>query len=125
MIPFLNAALSASTGKVSIRAGDTPHAGAVILGGQAYGSNLIYGTTTAVDVADTPIGGVLCNSDGIVRTYDATVAVPSGAVVSGGIAITSSGQLCYTTGAPTAASTFLGGMAVRNDGAVHATLIAP
>ncbi len=123
MISFLPAAISA--GRVLIQGGDTPHTGATIIGGQAYGAARIYGTATAADPTDTFIGGAAYTSDGILRTYDATASVPAFSTVCGGIAITNTGQMCLTTGLVTSAATYYGGLAVRLDGAVYATVIAP
>lgn len=115
MMPALVAAI-ASDGSLTIDAG-TPASSDFWSGPQRYGAAAIFGTMVAVDAADTRVEGLRYTSDGVLRLYDATDALPSGTTTLGGVAITSDGQLCVTHDA-VASATFVGAMAVRNDGAV-------
>ena len=78
--------------------GATAVSGFTSLNGAAYdqGTQRLFVTTEAVAAADPYIGGFRYRSDGALRVYDATAAVPAGANTNQGIALTSDGQLCYT-----------------------------
>lgn len=96
--------------------------GTTWIGPQAYNSASPLGDTAAVDAADTRAGGVRYTTGGAIRLVDATAGLPAGAVNIGGFAISTSGQLCYTTDAPTASSVKIGGVAVTQDGRVHSVI---
>lgn len=117
-MPFLPSVLD-SDGVVSILANGTT--GTSWIGPQAYTSAAAIGSTAAVDAADAYSGGVAYSSGGAVRLVDATAGVPAGAVTLGGFAV-SAGALCYTSGAPDASSVRIAGVAVTQDGRVHATV---
>ena len=78
--------------------GATAVSDASTLNGAAYheAAQALFVTTEAVAAADPYIGGFRYRSDGALRVYDATAAVPAGASTNQGIAMTSDGQLCYT-----------------------------
>lgn len=118
MIPFLPSTLNAD-GVVTILANGT--AGASWIGAQAYTSASPIGSAAAVDAADTRSGGVAYTSGGGVRLVDATAGLPAGSVNIGGFAV-SAGALCYTTDAPDSSSVRIAGVAVKQDGRVHATV---
>lgn len=92
------------------------------IGPLGYAANAPLGTTDAVDAADTFANGVRFTGDGILRLYDATAGLPAGSVAQGGMAISSDGQLCITTDAVDADTQYIGGVAVTQDGRVHATI---
>jgi hypothetical protein len=92
------------------------------IGVQSYSSNQPMGTTAAVDPTDTYSLGARYDNTGTIRLYDATSALPAGAVFIGGIAFSSTGQLCYTTASPSGTSVFIGGVAVKQNGVVHAVV---
>lgn len=95
--------------------------GTTWIGTQAYAGDSPLANTGAVAAADTYSGGVAYTAAGEVRLVDATAGVPAGTVTVNGFAV-SAGALCYTTDAPGAGSTRLGGVAVTADGRVHAAV---
>lgn len=92
------------------------------IGPLGYAANAPLGTTDAVDAADTFANGVRFTGDGRLRLYDATGGLPAGATVQGGMAVSATGQLCITTDAVDASTKYIGGVAVTQDGRVHATV---
>ena len=78
-----------------------PDAAAAIIAGQAYVTNgtadAVYFTTDAVAASDGIVGGFRYTTAGALRAYDATAGVPAGSSVNQGIAMTSDGQVCYST----------------------------
>lgn len=120
MIPFLPHTLDAD-GTANILADGT--AATSWIGAQGYTDEQPIGTTDAVDAADAFSAGVRYTSGGAVRLHDATAGLPAGAVqVGGGFAVSSDGQLCFTSDAVASDSTLIGGVAVTPDGRVHATV---
>ena len=113
-----------TNGAVPFLMGDTI-ASEVYAGAQGYTATFPRGTTTAVATTDVYNGGARYTQGGILRLYDATAALPSGYVNVGGMAFSSTGQLCYTTAAPDSSSQFIGGVACKQDGTVHASPITP
>lgn len=104
----------AATGVVTF----SSNAPAVVNGCQGYEAAKPCGTT-GTNAADVVAGCFRYTNAGVLRTVDATAGLPAGAVVVGGFAVSSTGHLCTTTDAITAASRFLGGVAVNASGAVH------
>ena len=110
--------------------GTTAASSPAVVNGAAYhptyqsleGVSALYVTTEAVAASDAYIGGFRYRSDGALRVYDATSAVPAGANTNQGIALTSDGQLCYTTGNTTAFA--LNGVAVDTERRVYAAPLA-
>ena len=110
--------------------GATAAVAPAVVNGAAYhptysspdGISALYVTTEAVAAADAYIGGFRYRNDGALRVYDATSAVPAGANTNQGIALTNSGQLCYTTGNTTSFS--LNGVAVDSSRRVYAAPLA-
>ena len=110
--------------------GTTAASSPAVVNGAAYhptysspdGISALYVTTEAVAAADAYIGGFRYRSDGALRVYDATSAVPAGSNTNQGIALTSDGQLCYTTGNTTAFA--LNGVAVDTERRVYAAPLA-
>ena len=92
------------------------------VGPLGYAANAPLGTTDAVAGTDIVVNGVKFTQAGRLRLVDATVSLPAGFVVQGGMAVSSDGQLCISTDVPAADCEFIGGVAVRQDGAVHATI---
>lgn len=92
-----------------------------INGSQGYAGNQVVGTLDSVDAADPYMNGARYRNDGALRLYDATSALPSGVYYDNGIAFTSSGQMCITQDAMSN-PIYINGMAVRQDGAVYATV---
>ena len=86
------------------------------------GISALYVTTEAIAASDTSIGGFRYRKDGVLRVYDATAAVPAGSNTNQGIALTSDGQLCYTTGNTTSFN--LNGVAVDSSRRVYAAPLA-
>ena len=80
-----------------------PDADAGIIAGQAYVGNgtadAVYLTTDAVAAADGFVGGFRYTTAGALRAYDATAGLPAGTSTNQGIAMTSDGQVCYSTAA--------------------------
>ena len=97
----------------------TDAAADVVSGAQGYSGGFVCGTFEAVADSDVFTNAARYTEGGAIRLYDATSAVPSGAVVSGGCAYTEDGQLCVTSEDVPAGASFLGGVAVRSDGAVY------
>lgn len=122
MIPFPATSLL-STGAVPFLMGDDIGTDQVN-GCQGYTLGMPRGTLSVVAAADERMGAARYAAGGILRLYDATSALPAGAVSVGGLAMSSTGQLCITTDAVSGA-TFIGGMAVRSDGAVFASDMSP
>jgi hypothetical protein len=89
------------------------------LGSQGYYDGVLRGTFTVVAASDMFSGGMRYTQAGIMRLYDATAGLPVGSVTLGGFAVSVTGQLCVTTDAITAASKFIEGVAVQQDGTVH------
>ena len=110
--------------------GATAAVAPAVVNGAAYhptysspdGISALYVTTEAVDSADQSIGGFRYRKDGVLRVYDATSAVPAGSNTNQGIALTSDGQLCYTTGNTTSFN--LNGVAVDSSRRVYAAPLA-
>ncbi len=121
MLPFLE---KLSNGAVPMMLGDAIAAD-VVVSCQGYTAGCARGTFTVVAGSDTRGSAVRWTAAGILRLYDATAALPAGAITVDGVAVSSTGQLCVTTGAPASDATFLMGMAVRNDGAVHISDMTP
>lgn len=117
MNPFLPATLNSDGAVPFMFVEQTPDA---YIGPQAYYDGMPLATDDAVEAADVQQNGMRFKADGTLRAYDATDALPSGASVADGFAYTSDGQLCYTLEEPSAATVYIGGVAVREDGAVHA-----
>lgn len=113
-----------STGAVGFMLGDSIAVDSVI-GKLGYTAGFARGTTTAVNAADTRANGLRYTASGILRLYDATAGLPAGSVTLGGFAVSTDGQLCYTTAAPDASSVFLGGVAVTQNGRVHLSDLSP
>lgn len=103
-----------STGTVTFSANPP----GVVQGLQGYEAGKPCGTT-GTNAADIVAGGFRYTNAGVLRTVDATAGLPAGAVVIGGFAVANTGHLCTTTDAITAASRFLGGVAVNASGSVH------
>lgn len=104
--------------------GTTTVSGAATLNGAAYDPEFdaLYVTTEAVAASDAFIGGFRYRSDGALRVVDATAGVPAGSNTNQGIALSSDGQLCYTT---TPGTTFnLNGVAVDTERRVYAAPLA-
>ncbi len=120
MIPFLNRALSA--GVVQMLDGLFAPSDTVINGCQGYSSNKVLVATNPI--AGTPIRNAGCAylAGGILYVVDATAGNPAGYQVIDGLAVSSTGQLCYTTNGTDSTTTYLGGMAVNPAGAVHASV---
>lgn len=89
------------------------------VGVQGYVGGAPLGTVAAVAATDGFFGGVKYTANGSVRLYDATAGLPAGSRVLGGFAVSTDGQLCYTTAAPDSSSVFIGGVACTQDGRVH------
>ena len=110
--------------------GTTAASAPAVVNGAAYhptysspdGISALYVTTEAVAAADAYIGGFRYRADGVLRVYDATAAVPAGSNTNQGIALTSDGQLCYTTGNTTSFN--LNGVAVDALRRVYAAPLA-
>lgn len=113
-----------STGAVGFMLGDSITVDSVI-GKLGYTAGFARGTTTAVNAADTRANGLRYTASGILRLYDATAGLPAGSVTLGGFAVSTDGQLCYTTAAPDASSVFLGGVVVTQNGRVHLSDLSP
>jgi hypothetical protein len=85
------------------------------IGGQGYYGNVALGTTAAVAGTDVFKNGARYTQTGRLRLYDATSALPAGAVWQGGMPFSSDGQLCIDTGTVTNA-TYINGKAVGAKG---------
>lgn len=118
MTPFLHSVLD-EDGVVDILADGT--AATSWVGKQGYTDTQVIGTVEEVAAGDAYSGGVAYTSDGAVRLVDATSELPAGAVYCGGFAV-SAGALCYTTDAVDSSTVRIGGVAVTQDGRVHATV---
>lgn len=118
MIPFIPATLL-SDGSAGVILGDSVPVAAV-LGKQGYAQNLSRGTTTAVAASDARQNAVRYTESGVLRMYNATGGLPANSVIVDGLAVSSDGQLCYTTATPSSPA-YIGGMAVNQNGAVHIT----
>ena len=118
MIPFLPATL-ADTGVITILANGST--ATTWIGAQGYTSASPLGSSAAVGATDGYSGGVAYSAAGEVRLVDATAGLPAESVVRGGFAA-NAGRLCYTTDAPGASSVRIGGVAVTEDGRVHASI---
>ena len=98
-----------------------PDADAGIIAGQAYVGNgtadAVYLTTDAVAASDGIVGGFRYTTAGALRAYDATAGLPAGTSTNQGIAMTSDGQVCYSTAA---SGTYfnIAGVAVDSSGRV-------
>ena len=73
------------------------------LNGAAYmnDAQAAFASTGAVAAADGIIGGFRYTTAGALRVYDATAGLPANTHVNQGIALTTDGQVCYTTGVNT------------------------
>lgn len=118
MIAFLPGSLL-SNGSVGVVFGDSTVPD-VTSGAQGYSVDLVCGTTTAVDAGDVRVNAIRYTQGGILRMYDATAGLPAGSVIVGGVAVSSDGQLCFTTDAPSSPQ-YIGGTAVDSSGRVHVT----
>jgi len=85
------------------------------IGGQGYYGNVALGTTAAVAGTDVFLNGARYTQAGRLRLYDATSALPAGAVWQGGMPFSVDGQLCIDTGTVTNA-TYINGKAVGAKG---------
>ena len=103
-----------------------PDADAAIIAGQAYVGNgtadAVYFTTDAVAASDGFVGGFRYTTAGALRAYDATAGVPAGSSVNQGIAMTSDGQVCYSTDNPSTVFN-LAGVAVDSVGRILIDLL--
>ncbi len=122
MISFLQKSLL-SNGAVGLVLGDSAPVD-VVMGCQGYAFDLARGTTTAVAGSDVRQNAVRYTQSGVLRMYDASGGLPAGAVIVDGLAVSSDGQLCYTTATPSSPS-YIGGMAVASNGAVYAVDLTP
>lgn len=122
MIAFLSKSLL-SNGSVGLVLGDSAPVD-VVMGCQGYAYDLVRGTTTAIDAADVRQNAVRYTQSGVLRMYNATAGLPANSVVISGLAVSTDGQLCYTTDAPSSPN-YIGGMAVDSSGRVHVTDLTP
>ena len=103
-----------------------PDSAAAIIAGQAYVTNgtadAVYLTTDAVAAADGFVGGFRYTTAGALRAYDATAGLPAGTSTNQGIAMTSDGQVCYSTAA---SGTYfnIAGVAVDSSGRILIDLL--
>lgn len=95
------------------------------LAAQGYLASFPLGTVTAVAASDTFQNGARFTQAGMLRLFDATAGLPAGAVISGGFAFSSTGQLCYTTADPDASSVFINAIACAQNGRVHLSNMSP
>lgn len=80
--------------------------------------------TQAVGSTDTWVAGFRYRADGALRLVDATVALPAGSQVNAGIAVSSTGQVCYTSDAVSASDlVYNEGTAVTLTGKVYISLV--
>lgn len=115
MNPFIVTSLNSDGSLFTV---DTTNIESVV-GSQGYSQNYAVATLSAIDSTDPYVSGARYREDGCLRLYDATAGLPSGVQYVGGVAFTSTGQMCITTDAVTNAI-YISGMAVRQDGAVFA-----
>lgn len=113
MISFLPGSIN-STGSVTF----SSNAPTVVNGCQGYEAGKPCGAT-GTNAADVVAGGARYTNTGVLRTFDATAGLPAGAVVVDGFAMANTGHLCTSTDAIDANSRFIGGVAVKQNGAVH------
>ncbi len=92
-------------------------------GGAGYNGIEANGTLDFDNATDVPIAGSKYRKDGYLILVDATAGLPANTTTVGGIAISSTQRVCYTTDAPAASDMFIGGMAVTQDGRIRAVLI--
>jgi hypothetical protein len=91
---------------------------AVISGSQGYTADVVRATATAVAAGDGAMGAVRYSATGLLRIVDATAGNPAGTLTVDGFAV-NAGRLCISTASPAADTTYIGGVATRNDGAVY------
>ena len=89
------------------------------------GQHNMKASAAAVAIAGgTRVAGRSFDADGNMHNFDATAALPAGAFMSAGIALTPDGRICTTTGAVAAGANYQNGIAYRADGAMHVTIAA-
>lgn len=86
--------------------------------------NMKASTTKVAHSAGVGLGGLLVDADNNQYNFDATAALPAGAFMHSGVAITADGRVCTTTGAVATSAQWRGGIAFRADGAMHVTVAA-
>lgn len=89
-------------------------------GAHGYLANEALCTLDAVASTDSAVAGIKVSPAGFIRCFDATSALPSDVHYIGGLAVTSTGQLCITT--DTASPTYtVGKIGITQGGAVYMT----
>lgn len=110
----------ASDGQIQAAAAGTV---TTVNAGQGYVGLKPLFVTEGVAAGDTFNGGLRYRSDGALRVVDATAGLPANATISQeGIAQSTSGQVCYTSAAVGAGSIIKGGVAMLQDGRIHANI---
>ena len=99
--------------------------GAPFIAAQAYDSTYraLWVDTGAVNAADGFNNGLRFTTAGALRIYDATAVLPATVNTHLGMAMTTDGQVCVTSGASTSPYV-LNGVAMTNDGRVYVDILA-
>lgn len=114
----INSVLGA-TGRV--QAVDAAVSGASYNFGQAYQGGKVVWTVSAVHASDKYNAGYRYDSNGRLRIHDATAGLPANTTINSGVAMTSTGQVCISTGA-NANVAVLNGISLTSDGRVFTDL---
>ena len=99
--------------------------GAPFIAAQAYDSTYqaLWVDTGAVAAADGRNNGLRFTTAGALRVYDATAGLPATTNTHLGMAMTTDGQVCITSGASTSPYV-LNGVAMTNDGRVYVDILS-
>jgi len=103
---------------------DTSASANGFVAGIAYDdSALALGDVGAVAASDRFVRGFRITADGKVRIFDATAGLPLKYTFNQGVAMTTNGQVCYTTDAFSALdAAYVAGLAITLDGRIYANV---